>query len=168
MTSSNLVLSGGDRATSSLPMRSSLSRDQNPVCHLHFHSSQQSHLNNKRKHEDLPQLFASRWPFQFQSLWAPEQKNWLFQALDSPTPKIQEQEKLGWPYFLLLGAGISHMLIEGLWGFPFISRHTDSIKLFLKYFKATHHLQAHTGSWCLPTGLYVHAVPVSRDKIRVL
>lgn len=95
-----------------------------------------SHLNNKRRHKDIPQLLANRWPFQFQSVWAPEQKNYFFfQALDSPTPKIQEQEELGWPYFLLLGAGVSHILIEVLLGFSFISRHPDSRSYYLSILK---------------------------------
>lgn len=54
----------------------------------------------------------------------------LFQALDSSTPKIQEQEELGWPYFILLDAGMSHILIEDLLGFSFLSRYTNFIKLF--------------------------------------
>lgn len=83
----------------------------------------------------------------------------LSQALDSSTPKIQEQEEPRWPYFLLLETGMSHILTEDLLGFSYISRRNDSVKLFLKYFKAAHHLKAHTGAWCLPTGQYVHVVP---------
>lgn len=107
MTNSDLVLSGGDHATSSLTMRSSLSRGPNPACHLRFHSGQQSHLYNKRKHKEL----VSRDDHFNFCLCGLQSIKLTFSGFRSPTPKIQEQEEPGWIYFLLLRMGVSHTLI---------------------------------------------------------